>query len=77
MTPRDRIRLTTLLITTVAGMTAALRGLLRQALALVVALAILARARIVDRLKAIGNGQVPVVAAAAFLHLARRGGWVA
>ena len=33
-------------------------------------------ARRVDRLKAIGNGQVSVVAAAAFLHLARRGGWV-
>ena len=34
-------------------------------------------ARRVDRLKAIGNGQVSVVAATAFRHLARRGGWIA
>lgn len=49
MTPRDRIRLATLLITTVAGMTAALCGAWGLALALVVALAILARAFFVAR----------------------------
>jgi DNA (cytosine-5)-methyltransferase 1 len=30
----------------------------------------------VDRLRCLGNGQVPQAAAAAFIALARRGGWV-